>query len=90
MADTLTGIARLCGAYAIEIAEHTDSRGSDSYNLQLSHQRAEAIKVYMIERGVDENALTAVGYGESRPIDPANTPEARAKNERTEFTVSAR
>ena len=88
--DAVTGVARLCSAYGIEIAEHTDSRGSDSYNLQLSKKRAEALKAYMVERGVDEAVLSAVGYGESRPLDPANTPEARAKNERTEFLVSPR
>ncbi len=90
VADTVTGIARLCSAYNIEIAEHTDSRGSDSYNLQLSRQRANAIRDYMIERGVDEGVLTAKGYGESRPVDSGNSPEARDRNERTEFIVSAR
>jgi outer membrane protein OmpA-like peptidoglycan-associated protein len=88
--DTATGIARLCSAYNIEIAEHTDSRGSDSYNLQLSRQRAEAIRDYMIERGVDEAVLTAEGYGESRPIDSGSSAAARDRNERTEFIVSAR
>ena len=89
VADALTGIARLCSAYRIEIAEHTDSRGSDSYNLQLSRQRAEVIRDYMIEHGVDESVLKAAGYGESQPLNPANTPEARAQNERTEFRLSA-
>ena len=88
--DAATGVALLCSAYRIEIAEHTDSRGSDSYNRQLSRQRADALKDYMVERGVDEKVLKPVGYGESQPIDPANTPEARAKNERTEFRVSSR
>jgi outer membrane protein OmpA-like peptidoglycan-associated protein len=88
--DMATGIARLCSAYNIEIAEHTDSRGSDSYNLQLSRQRANAIREYMIERGVDEAVLTAQGYGESRPVDSGNTAEARARNERTEFIVTER
>ena len=88
--DAATGIARLCSGYRIEIAEHTDSRGSDSYNLQLSRDRADALKDYMVEHGVDEAVLKAAGYGESEPLDPANTPEARAKNERTEFHVSQR
>lgn len=88
--DAATGIARLCSAYNIEIAEHTDSRGSDSYNLQLSRQRAEAIRAYMIERGVDEAVLTAKGYGESRPVDSGTSAAARDRNERTEFIVTPR
>jgi len=88
--DAATGIARLCSAYRIEIAEHTDSRGSDDYNLQLSRQRANVVMQYMVDRGVDEAVLKAVGYGESQPLDPSNTPEARMKNERTEFRVSTR
>lgn len=90
VADTLTGIARLCGAYKIEIGEHTDTRGSDSYNLQLSRQRADAIRDYMIERGVSEDVLKAVGYGEAQPIDNGTSAEARARNERTEIKVSTR
>ncbi|WP_321489181.1 OmpA family protein [uncultured Hyphomonas sp.] len=90
VADTATGIARLCTAYNIEIAEHTDSRGSDSYNLQLSRQRAEAIRAYMIERGVDEAVLTAKGYGESQPVDSGTSAAARDRNERTEFIVTPR
>jgi outer membrane protein OmpA-like peptidoglycan-associated protein len=90
VADMVTGIARLCSAYNIEIAEHTDSRGSDSYNLQLSRQRAKAIRDYMVERGVDEAVLTAKGYGESQPIDSGNSAEARDRNERTEIIVTAR
>jgi outer membrane protein OmpA-like peptidoglycan-associated protein len=90
VADALTGIARLCSAYKIEIGEHTDTRGSDSYNLQLSRQRADAIRDYMIERGVSEDVLKAVGYGEAQPIDTGNSAEARARNERTEVKVSTR
>lgn len=90
VADTLTGIARLCGDYKIEIGEHTDTRGSDSYNLQLSRQRADAIRDYMIERGVSEDVLKAVGYGEAQPIDNGTSAEARARNERTEIKVSTR
>ncbi|MEZ6001206.1 OmpA family protein [Hyphomonas sp.] len=88
--DAATGIARLCTAYKIEIAVHTDSRGSDSYNLQLSRQRADAIRDYMIEHGVDEAVLTAKGYGESQPVDSGTSAAARARNERTEFVVTQR
>ncbi|WP_300423132.1 OmpA family protein [uncultured Hyphomonas sp.] len=88
--DALTGVALLCDAYAIEIGGHTDSRGSNQYNEVISQQRSEAVRDYMIEHGVEAEALTAMGYGESRPLDRAETYEAWAKNRRMEFKVSER
>lgn len=88
--DALTGVALLCDSYAIEIGAHTDSRGSNQYNEVISQQRSDAVREYMIARGVDAEALTAKGYGESRPLDPAETYEAWAKNRRMEFLVSER
>lgn len=88
--DAVSGVAILCQDYSIEIGGHTDSRGSDSYNRDLSQQRADAVRTHLIDRGVNPDALVAVGYGESRPIDTADTPEAWARNRRTEFKVSER
>ena len=88
--DALTGIALLCDAHAIEIGGHTDSRGSNQYNEVISQQRADAVRDYMIERGVEAGALTAIGYGESRPIDTAETYDAWARNRRMEFRISER
>ena len=88
--DAVTGVAIFCSAYSVEIGGHTDSRGSDSYNRQLSQERAEAVKQYLVDRGVDGENIAAIGYGETRPVDTADTPEAWARNRRTEFKVSAR
>lgn len=88
--DALSGTALLCSAFAIEIGNHTDARGADDYNRRLSQQRADALRAYMIAKGVPEDALRAVGYGESQLIDMANTAEAHAINRRTEFKVIAR
>lgn len=88
--DAVSGVALLCNDYAIEIGGHTDSRGSNDYNEVISTQRAEAVRDYLVERGVDASALTAVGYGETRPLDRAETYEAWAKNRRMEFKVSER
>lgn len=52
----------------IELAAHTDYRGSDRYNLRLSQNRAQQVVNYLIAHGIDRNRLTAVGYGESRPL----------------------
>lgn len=70
-----------------EVAGHTDNVGDAKANLALSQARATAVKSYLLSKGVAENRLKSVGYGSSKPIDPADTPEARAKNRRTEFKI---
>jgi len=65
----------------IEVAGHTDSRGSDAYNLQLSAQRAESVLKYLREGGVT-NTLTSRGYGETDPIASNDTDEGRQQNRR--------
>src|SRR5690606_12280790 len=71
----------------IEIAGHTDYKGSDEYNLNLSQGRCQSVVDYLVSQGVDEYRLTAHGYGESKPIDTNETDEGRANNRRVEFTV---
>lgn len=71
----------------VEIQGHTDSRGSDSYNLRLSQQRAQAVKDYLIRSGVDSSRLSSVGHGESRPVASNSTPEGMSLNRRTEFHI---
>jgi outer membrane protein OmpA-like peptidoglycan-associated protein len=88
--DAVTGVATLCSAFGIEIGGHTDSRGADDYNLQLSQARADAVRDYLLGKGVTADVLLSVGYGETRPLDPALTPEAYDRNRRTEFKVIAR
>ena len=88
--EALSGIALLCDAHRIEIGEHTDNRGNESYNETLSRQRAEKIRDYMLGNGVRGTALFAKGYGEALPIDESDTPEARDINRRTEFLVIER
>lgn len=71
----------------IEIAGHTDSEGSDTYNQKLSEGRAAAVVNYLASQGVDINRMSAVGYGETRPIDTNTTEEGRAQNRRVEFVL---
>jgi len=73
------------GNVNIEVAGHTDSRGSDEYNLNLSQQRAEAVRTYLISKGIAEDRLSAKGYGESQPIAGNATDEDRFKNRRVEL-----
>ncbi|TES92712.1 MAG: hypothetical protein E3J87_04555 [Candidatus Cloacimonadota bacterium] len=71
----------------VEIAGHTDSVGSDSYNRGLSDRRANSVKNFLISRGVAYNRLQAMGYGESMPIASNATRDGRQMNRRIEFRV---
>lgn len=69
----------------VEVAGHTDSSGSDSYNLGLSQRRADAVKTYLIGKGVAADRLTTKGYGETEPVADNKTEEGRARNRRVEL-----
>ena len=71
----------------IEIEGHTDSRGKADYNRDLSQRRAEAVRAYLISKGVSSDRLVAVGYGLDRPIATNKTKAGRSKNRRTEFRI---
>ncbi len=71
----------------MEIAGHTDNVGSPEYNLNLSLKRAEAIKNFLVKKGVKENRLTAKGYGSQYPLVDNTTESNRQKNRRSEFIV---
>lgn len=68
----------------IEIGGHTDNVGTDADNLKLSQQRAEAIRQYLIKKGIHPTRVIAKGYGASEPIADNSTDEGRQKNRRTE------
>lgn len=76
-----------------EIAAHTDSKGSDEYNLKLSQKRAESVVKYLASKGVPLVQMSAKGYGETLPIAPntnedgSDNPSGREKNRRTEFKI---
>jgi OOP family OmpA-OmpF porin len=75
------------GSIEIEIAGHTDNKGSDEYNTNLSQGRSQAVVDYLISQGIDSYRLQAHGYGESKPIDTNDTDAGQANNRRVEFTV---
>ena len=71
----------------VVIEGHADSTGPEAYNQKLSERRANAVMAYLVNSvGIDPSRLTAVGYGESRPAYPNDTPENQARNRRVEFT----
>jgi outer membrane protein OmpA-like peptidoglycan-associated protein len=87
---TLDAAAKVLQDYPsvrMEIQGHTDDTGDHDYNLKLSQDRAQSVKDYLIAKGVAENRLKAQGYGPDKPLDPAKTKAARAKNRRVEFQM---
>ena len=77
----------------IEIRAHTDSKGTDEYNMRLSQKRAESVVRYLKSKGIPEVQMIAKGYGETIPIVPnaypdgTDDPKGREKNRRTEFKI---
>jgi outer membrane protein OmpA-like peptidoglycan-associated protein len=74
----------------VRIEGHTDSRGGADYNRRLSDDRAKAVRTYLIGKGVAADRLEAIGYGEDRPVDPANNEAAWEKNRRVDFFIVER
>jgi outer membrane protein OmpA-like peptidoglycan-associated protein len=71
----------------VEVAGHTDSVGSDTYNQALSERRANAVAGFLGSRGVMQQRMIVVGAGESRPVASNNTEVGRAQNRRVEITL---
>jgi outer membrane protein OmpA-like peptidoglycan-associated protein len=71
----------------IELSSHTDSRGSDEYNLKLSQDRAQSVVSFLNSKGVSNDRLVAKGYGEAQPVATNDTEEGRQFNRRTEFKI---
>ena len=80
----------LSRASYIEVIGHTDDVGDDAYNQELSEQRAESVRNYLIGAGVDASKMVTTGAGESMPIASNKTDEGRAENRRVEVMVLGR
>jgi OOP family OmpA-OmpF porin len=74
----------------VRIEGHTDDRGSNEYNMGLSQERTEAVRQYLVGKGVDATRMEAKGYGESAPIASNKNEAGRAKNRRVEFVITGR
>lgn len=91
--DNVTAALKAADRINIRIEGHTDSRGGAEYNLRLSQDRADAVKAYLIDHGIDSDRLSTRGFGETRPVAPntnpdgSDNPEGRAENRRVELHV---
>jgi len=72
----------------LEIQGHTDTNGSDVYNIKLSQERTESVKQYLLSKGISETRLLALGFGEGEPIANNKTAAGRAKNRRVELKTT--
>ncbi|HEY5536713.1 MAG TPA: OmpA family protein [Ignavibacteria bacterium] len=72
---------------SVEISGHTDNVGSDEYNITLSNARANAVKDYLVSKGINANRITSKGYGKSKPVATNDTDEGRQLNRRVEFKI---
>ncbi len=85
--DDLVGKIKGVNLEVIIAVGHTDSVGSDAYNQKLSVARAEAVKAYLVTKGVEKNRVYTEGKGEKQPVADNKTAEGRAKNRRVEIEV---
>ncbi len=87
--DKLAGIFKEYPKSMVLVEGHTDSAGSDEYNMKLAQQRAESVTNYLITQGIDGGRFTTKWYGESQPVGDNATAEGRAKNRRVELVIVA-
>ena len=85
--DKLVAVARACSEQRLEIQGHTDSSGKREDNLRLSRDRADAVKDYLVARGLSPDRLVAIGFGPDRPITSNRTDAGRARNRRIEYRI---
>lgn len=89
--DVLNSVALVLKEYnktLINITGHTDSTGTEAYNLNLSQRRATSVGQYLISQGIDPTRIAAAGMGESQPIASNDTPEGRQQNRRVEIELA--
>jgi outer membrane protein OmpA-like peptidoglycan-associated protein len=86
--NNVVAILRTDSTLKLVVEGHTDNVGKPASNLTLSQKRADAVKHYLIQKGLDASRLEAIGYGQDKPVDDNSKPEGRAANRRVELKLS--
>jgi outer membrane protein OmpA-like peptidoglycan-associated protein len=84
----VSGIVLAYPSLRLSVEGHTDSIGSDDYNQQLSEKRAEAVRDYLVQKGISSDAVIASGFGKTAPVASNDMPEGRQQNRRVELVLS--
>jgi outer membrane protein OmpA-like peptidoglycan-associated protein len=84
----ISGILLAYPALKVQVEGHTDSVGSDDFNQRLSEQRAESVREYLVDQQVPADAVTAFGFGKTKPVATNDTAEGRQQNRRVELVVN--
>ena len=87
--NKIAGVLNSDTSTSIMVKGHTDSRGSEAYNMELSKRRAESVKNALVQAGTNPARITTLGYGESQPLVGENTSAAWQQNRRVELDVRA-
>jgi OOP family OmpA-OmpF porin len=85
--DMVVDFMKLNPSVMIQLSGHTDNRGRHEMNMKLSRERVDAVKAYLVSKGVESRRISGQGFGGTRPIADNDAEETRALNRRVEFTI---
>ncbi len=88
--DEVAGVINEYDKTAVVVQGHTDSTGSEQHNQELSDRRANSVRGYLVDRGVDDGRLAAIGYGETYPVADNDTAAGRLQNRRVTIMLKAK
>jgi outer membrane protein OmpA-like peptidoglycan-associated protein len=86
--DQVAAIMKQHGSYKLDVSGHTDNVGDRAKNKALSVNRVNAVRDYLVSKGIDGSRISAAGYGDEKPVADNKTAAGRAKNRRVEMKVS--
>lgn len=86
--NRVAGVLNQYPSTLVRVEGHTDSKGTDAYNMDLSNRRAMAVKNLLVQRGIADSRIEAVGYGETLPVATNDTEAGRQRNRRVEIKIA--